>query len=54
MTNHSLVNEQPSPRPVFDANLQLPAGSGTGSFVENWNVKLGDILRPILASAWLP
>lgn len=55
MIRHSLVTEQPSVLPTFDANLLLPAGKGIGStFSENWNVKLGDILRPILASTWVP
>jgi|GEM_PF-6506026 len=57
MMNHSLVSEQPTT--LINANLQLPAGlgmSGSASsmFTENWNVKLGDILRPLLSSAWLP
>jgi hypothetical protein len=57
MMNHSLVTEQPTT--LINANLQLPAGLGTSgsagsTFTENWNVKLGDILRPLLSSAWLP
>lgn len=63
MMNHSLVSEQPTT--LINANLQLPAGLGTSdssgvtasigsTFSENWNVKLGDILRPLLSSTWLP
>jgi hypothetical protein len=53
MMSHSLVNEQPPAPPIFDANLQLPAGTGQSStFSENWNVKLGDILRPLLSGVW--
>lgn len=63
MMNHSLVTGQPTT--LINANLQLPAGRGItdlsgvapsigSTFTENWNVKLGDILRPLLSSAWLP
>lgn len=56
MMSHSLVKERNSQQtPLLNANLQLPAGPKTGAtFSENWNVKLGDILRPLLAKVWLP
>jgi hypothetical protein len=54
MMNHSLVNEQ-SEKISATPQLLLPAGLGQGSpFAENWNVKLGDILRPLLANVWVP
>jgi len=53
MMNHSLVNEQSTNISVTPL-LLLPAGLGQGStFSENWNVKLGDILRPVLTATWL-
>jgi hypothetical protein len=53
MMNHSLVTEQ-SANISATSQLLLPAGLDKGStFSENWNVKLGDFLRPVLTATWL-